>query len=49
MQRQVREWFTTMNQPRAFTTTVFNSQRASFASPIFLLATGLVLTHWMKE
>jgi len=33
----------------ALTTTVFQSQRAGFASPILLLTAGLVLIHWVKE
>jgi len=33
----------------ALTTTVFHSQRAGFASPIFLLIAGLILIHWVKE
>ena len=33
----------------ALTTTLFQSQRAGFASPIFLLAAGLILIHWVKE
>lgn len=33
----------------ALTTSVFQSQRAGFASPLLLLAAGLVLMHWVKE